>query len=94
MLLCREQKNPIVFQGREVRISDKAANAHYHLCNLPVTGSTVGIYVGFALKGDEKNMNEKIKKFSDEQLTKIVEDGVKDEFLNLLDVETWNSIEG
>lgn len=92
MLTCKEQQNPIKFRGREIKVSDKVLNAHYFLCNLPIDERVVGMHIGFALKGDEKNLEEKLKTFTDEQLTMIVEDGVKDEFFNLLDEETWNNI--
>lgn len=92
MLLCDNQKNPIKFRGREVTISDKAANTHYYLCNLPVTETNVGMYIGFYLKGEEDNLDEKLSTISDEELSKIVEDGIKSEFLDILNAEVWDSI--
>lgn len=92
MLMCKEQKMPIMFRGREVVISDKAANALYYLCNMPVNDTEVGMHVGFYLKGQEDNLDEKLKAISDEKLTEIVESGIKEEFFNLLSQEHWDAV--
>lgn len=92
MLLCDKQKMPIVYKGREVYISDKVANAHYYMCNMPVNDTGVGMYVGFYLKGQEENLDEKLKAISDEDLTKIVEDGVKEEFFSILEQNDWDRV--
>ena len=92
MLLCEEQKMPIIFRGRKVVISDKVANAHYYMCNMPVDDTGVGMYVGFYLKGKENNLDEKLKAISDEELTKIVEDGVKEEFFSILAQQDWDRV--
>lgn len=94
MLFCEEQKFPIEFRGRKIIISDKVANAHFYMCNLPVNETKIGMHVGFYLKGQENNLDEKLNAISDEELTKIVEEGIKNEFIDLLGEKSWNSIKG
>ena len=94
MLLCETQEMPVKYRGRDVTISDKVANAHYYMCNLPVNDAEVGMHVGIYLNGQEDSIDEKLKEISDEDLTRIVEAGIKEEFLSILDEKTWESIKG
>jgi len=94
MLLCEAQKNPIEYKGRNIVISDKAANAHYHMCNMPVNATTVGMYIGFYLKEHENDFDLKLNSLSDKELTEIVENGVKQEFVDLLGETEWERIKG
>jgi len=90
MFLCEEQERIVTYKDRKARISDKAANAHYYLCNMPVNDTGVGMYIGFELRGHETM--ERINQFTDEELATIVHEGVKMEFLDLLSQEEWDSI--
>ena len=44
MLICKEQKNPVDFLGRKIKISEQALNALYDYTATPVTEDTVGMY--------------------------------------------------
>ena len=90
MYLCKEQERIVTYKGRSVEIPTKAANAHYYICNMPVNDTGVGMYIGYALHGDERI--ERINQLTDEELVRIVYDGVKEEFLSLLPLEVWDSI--
>jgi len=91
MLLCKEQQNPIAVEGRSITISEKAANAHFYLCDAPADQGTIKMYLEFFLK---ENIETAMSALTDEELTQIVEAGVKREFLDLLDEESWNAIQG
>jgi len=88
MLVCKEQQNPIVFEGRALQISHKALNAYYCLCNMPLTPLEVSVYLGTALKEDKACL----EKYTNAQLASIVEAGIKDEFLSLATKEAWDVI--
>jgi len=90
MLLCKEQKSVINVEGRDIRVSDKAANAYFYLLDAPIEANTVKMYLEFFLKSD---MQHALIQFSDKELTQIVENGVKREVLDLFDVKTWDEIQ-
>ena len=88
MLICKEQQNPIIYENTEIRITDRAANAMYILTNLPLTSVDISVYLGYKL-GDKKN---DFRNLTAKELSKLIEDCVKEEFLNLCSEEMWNEI--
>jgi len=92
MFLCNKQQNPITFEGKEIHITEKAANGHFVLCDLPITADTVRMYLGTFR--DDRTSEEIAAEKSAEELSKIVEDGVKDEFVHLCHEAEWNAVPG
>lgn len=94
MLNCKEQKNPVEFYGRKITLSEQALNAIYEYCSTPVTSSTIGMYVFAKFVGTptaKLSEQEIVDSLTDEQITKITEDGIKEEILeSSAGEEFWN----
>lgn len=94
MLNCKEQKNPVEFYGRKITLSEQALNAIYEYCSTPVTSSTIGMYVFTKFVGTPTarlSEQEIVNTLTDEQITKITEDGIKEEILESSGGEEfWN----
>lgn len=90
MLLCKEQKREFIINGRIIRVSDKAANAHYKYCNLPITEDTVQMYLETYRLGTplEKILNT----YTDVELSEIITQGVKQELVSVSDESEWDSV--
>lgn len=89
MVLNPTQENPVLFEGRKIRITDKASNALYKLCKTPITASTISMYLNAYSDG---KMKKALKKLSDEDITRIVEEHAKAEYTLLCGEEEWNNI--
>ena len=81
MFLCKEQQNPIMLCGRKIYITNQAANAHYYFCKMPITETEAEMYICSHLKTDEID-ESKLKNLSDLDISKVIENGVKEEFFH------------
>ena len=79
MYICAEQKSTAFFEGREIKISERAANAHYRMCNMPITNIEVDVYLNVTLQEDVA----KLPRFTDEFLSWLIEVNVMDELESL-----------
>jgi len=91
MYLNTEQKNPVLFRDREIIITEKASNGLYKLCKTPITESTIGMYLSVYAGGKIKKA---LKTLSNEEISQIVEEGVKAEYTLLCGEDEWNHIPG
>ena len=89
MLLNPIQENPVHFEGREIKITDKASNALYQLCKTPITASTIGMYLNAYSDG---KMKKALKTLSNEDISNIVEEYAKAEYTLLCGKEAWDEI--
>ena len=89
MLLCPSQKNPIKYHGKEIHVSDKALNAHYQLCGLPVDSGSIEVYVSI-LCG--KSGDEAASCMTEEEITKVTERGIRDEANSSAGEDFWESV--
>ena len=89
MLLNKEQKNPVIFKSRKITITDKASNGLYKLCKTPITDSTIGMYLSAYSNG---NIEKALRELSDEDISKIVEEGAKGEYTLLCGKEEWDKV--
>lgn len=95
MLICEEQKNPVEFYGKNIFLSDKTLNAHWNFCTTPVDHVTIGAYLGSHFIDTEfrgKNEQELAGMLSENEICKIVEQGIKDEIIDSVGEDYWNSI--
>lgn len=89
MLLNNAQENPVLYENRPITISHKAANGIYKLCKTPITASTIGMYVSAYSGG---NVKKALKKLSNDDISKIVDDYAKAEYTLLCGEEEWDNV--
>lgn len=83
------QKNPIIVQGRAIYLSKKAMEVFHYMLLFPLMKNTVELYL--EMYYDEDDISDSVKNATDEELTKIVEDGVKDEFVSAFNEDKWDN---
>lgn len=93
MLICKEQKNPVDFLGRKIKISEQALNAIYDYCATPVTYETIGMYICVKYVDTDKaglSVEELAKMLTDDEIKAITEQGIKEEVVEASGEEYWN----
>lgn len=89
MLLCPSQKNPIDYYGKKIRISDKALNAHFKLCGLPVDTESIDVYVSI-LCG--KSGEEAASSMTEKRIAEITERGIHGEADTSAGDDFWTTV--
>ena len=93
MLNCKEQKNPVEFYGRKITLSEQALNALYDYTATPVTEGTIGMYVFTKFVGTptaKLSEQEIVDSLTDQQITEITENEIKEEIVDGAGEEYWN----